>query len=145
MARRTLTVAVAIVVAACGGGNGAITIPQTEATASRCEEASRSLLDEVASMLTVSGGGTLRDGMLVRSNDFDYVFFLAAEIDGPGLTERGDIGIWATNEPEGSGLILSADAVANEFSDWLHGPETEFGVDQFDDGAEEAERCQASR
>jgi hypothetical protein len=59
------------------------------------------------------------------------VWFISAEIDGPGLEGVGDIGTWAKSGPlaVGGGLILSVNEVAQEFSDWGHGDTTEANPD----------------
>lgn len=122
------------------------------ASASRCEPVSRFLLNKViAEGLTVRGRGSLRDGYAVRSKDFQKVWFLAAEIDGPGLRGDGDIGLWATNAPpatnsyaEYAGLMFSVDSVAKEFSDWGAGDTSDAQITQFDDGAQEARECAES-
>jgi len=109
---------------------------------SRGIEVSQAMLSNIASGLTVSGGGSLRDGWAVKSNDFNSLYFIAAEIDGPGLEGNGEIGLWATNRLEpGQGLILSVDSFAKEFSVWPHGDTTDSNITQFDDGADEAKMC----
>lgn len=110
----------------------------------RCEPVSRALLDGIETGLTVSGGGSLSSGQAVRSDDFEQVWFVAAEIDGPGLEGDGDIGLWATNSvPGGSpeGLIFAVDAIAREFSDWGAGGATDAQLSTGDDGASEAVDC----
>src|SRR3990167_7313001 len=49
--------------------------------------------------LTVDGGGSLSNAQAVRSGDFDSVWFVAAEIDGPRLGKAGEIGLRAANAP----------------------------------------------
>jgi hypothetical protein len=137
---RCLAIATLVLAAACGGGGTDAREPE----ASRCEPVSRELLDAIASGLTVTGGGTLSDGAAVKSNDFEKVWFVAAEIDGPGIEGSGDIGVWSTNgDPSGppSGLIFAVDAVGNEFSDWGDGSSTDAQLSMSDDGATEAEAC----
>ena len=128
-----------------GEGSAASGSASPPAVTSRCSSASVSLLNEIGSFLTVTGGGTLRDGQKVRSNDYEKVWFVAAEIDGSGMEDRGDIGIWASNESDASALIMSVDGMAKEFSDWIYGPDTDFQLSQFDDGAQEAKVCQETR
>jgi len=90
--------------------------------------------------LTVDGGGSLSNAQAVRSGDFDSVWFVAAEIDGPGLEERGEIGVWATNDLT-DGLIFAVDSLAKEFSDWGDGDSTAAQFSMANDGAEQARDC----
>lgn len=93
-------------------------------------------------------GATLRAGFAVRSNDFQRVWFVAAEIDGLGAEGSGDVGVWAPNARpsrlgEASGLIFGINDVAREFTDW--GADAEPGQGSVpsmaDDGASEADAC----
>jgi hypothetical protein len=114
----------------------------SQTATNRCIKVSRAKLDGIASGLTVSGGGSLRDGWAVKSEDFNSLYFIAAEIDGSGLEGNGDIGLWASNSLEsGQGLILSVNSIAKEFSVWPHGDTTDSNITQFDDGADEAKKC----
>ena len=108
----------------------------------RCEDASTIASEGIAFGLTVSGGGTLRDAQAVKSDDFENVYFIAAEIDGPGMEGNGDIGLWASNSLEpGGGLIFAVNGLAKEFSDWGHGDTTDAQITMFDEGADEAKEC----
>lgn len=132
MKARLSVLVTAMILAACS----ATPSPLANATANRCAPAPGALLAAISQGLTVTGGGTLRDGSTVKSNAFSNVWMVAAEIDGPGLEGNGDIGIWATNDTSGAGAIYAVDAVAREFSDWGKGSATDA-----DDGASEAKRC----
>lgn len=117
-------------------------VPTQPPETSRCEIVPPELLAAIASGLSVAGGGTLREAQAVKSADYTKAWFVAAEIDGPGLEGDGDIGLWVTNGLDSSyGLIYSVDGVANEFSDWGDGGATDAGFSQFDDGAQEAVDC----
>ncbi len=120
--------------------------PETQATTTKnkpdCEKASRKLLNAIASGLEVSGGkGRLSRGYVVKSGDFSKVYMVAAEIDGPGLGDRGDVGVWATNSRSADGMIFAVDPVAQEFSDWGDGDQTDAQIDQSADGVSQAEEC----
>jgi hypothetical protein len=122
---------------ACGGDS------DSGGEASRCRDVPQGLVDGIEEGLTVTGGGTLRDAQAVKSEDFERVWFISAEIDGPGIEGDGDIGTWAKSGPlaVGGGLILSVDAVAKEFSDWGHGDTTDAELSMSDDGAQESHDC----
>jgi hypothetical protein len=49
----------------------------------------------------------LRDGFIVRSGDFEKVYMVAADIQGPGLERAGDVGVWAINSPNAEGLVYA--------------------------------------
>jgi hypothetical protein len=119
----------------CGQGGSTNTRPAT-----LCTSASRTLLDRIEAGLTVQGGGSLPKGVTMRSSDFESVYFVAAEIDGPGMDGPGEIGLWATNRLD-SGLTIAVDAIAVEFSDWPAGASLSSPISQFDDGGQEALRC----
>jgi hypothetical protein len=133
----------------CGGDDGAGETFATEtateeATGSdRCENVPQGLVQAISEGLTVGGGGTLTNAKAVKSNDFKRVYFISADIDGPGLEGPDDIGTWAKSGPlrVGGGLIFSVDAVANEFSDWGDGRKTDAQFSMEDDGAEESKDC----
>lgn len=92
-------------------------------SANVCEPASQAAADSVAEGLTVEGGGSLEDAVLVEippelRNDQDWPpFFLAARITGPGMGE-GVIGVWAVGDRDGGGPIFALNAMAREFSTW---------------------------
>lgn len=135
---------------ACGGGGtapavGAMTAiePTTgKTTSDRCEEVPRALVNTIAGRLTA--GERLRSARAVKSSDFKSVWFISAEIDGPGLDGDGEIGTWAKTGPlgAGAGRILSIDTVfAQQLSGWDAGDTTYAGVTMADDGAEESRHC----
>lgn len=108
---------------------------------SSCERASRKLLNTIATGLEVQGGGRLRKGFVVRSGDFKRVYMVAADIQGPGLEGGDDIGVWATNSPQAEGVIYAVDTVAQEFSDWGDGDQTDAAITDTADGVDEARSC----
>ncbi len=75
----------------------------------------------------------------LRSRDYSKVYFVAAELDGPGLSGSGHIGVWATNEIRGYGLTFAADGYAKQFSGYGEGPGD--GFSQSDDGVKQARAC----
>jgi hypothetical protein len=96
-----------------------------------CEAAPSALAAAISSGLL--GGTHLSGARMVRHPDRQDVWLIAAEIDGPGIDGPGEIGVWATTDPSGSGSIFSISAFADEFSDWGHMPgpassEAEFGA-----------------
>lgn len=126
---------VAVGLVSCGGG-------ADEESLARCNPAERSVLNAIESGLTVTRGGTLSAGEAVKSNDKD-VWFVGAEIDGPGLEEDGDVGVWAVtenpSEEDFAGGIHAVDSTAREFSDWGTAGQPLFTME--DEGAQVAEDC----
>jgi hypothetical protein len=111
------------------------------AAAPNCGRASAALINAIETGLEVDGGGSLRRGFIVRSKDFSKVFMVAAEIDGSGLRQKGDVGVWATNSRQGDGLIMAVDAVAQEFSDWGDADKTDAAIESSADGVAQAKEC----
>lgn len=126
----TLAALLALAAAGCGGNGGApeaepedetTTVEDAEpAEGSRCLPVSGALKKGIGEGLTVAGRGKLGKGAAVRSEDFEKVWYVSAVIRGPGMGSD-TVGTWATNaDPSGppSGLIIAADSIAREFSDW---------------------------
>ena len=132
-------VAVAFAVVSLGGGDGGD--GDAGSQPDRCEAVAQAVVAAMAEGLTVEGGGSLRNAMAVRSGDFEKVWFLAADLQGPGLESSQDIAVWATNDIVGLGSVFSVDEVAKEFSQWGDGGRTDADLTMDDDGAEEAAQC----
>ena len=141
----------ALMLAACGGTDAAESdnnraespkVPAAPTTVTgRCELVSSAVLNAIAEGLTVTGGGTLRNGYAVKSDDFSKVYMVAADIQSTGMEGDGEIGVWATNSLDGTGLIFAVDSFAKEFSDWGHGDTTDANITASSDGVAEAKEC----
>lgn len=125
-------VAVVLALSGCGGeleetGDEGAEGGGGEAAA-RCQQVPRTFVRSLQQGLTVQGGGTLRWAHAVRSRDDigglyegKRVWFVSAEIQGPGFGGKDEIGTWATtSRPTGreSALIMAVDPIAREFSEW---------------------------
>jgi hypothetical protein len=139
-----------LAVASCGGTETADSDNRTESPQAtgppttvpgRCEKVSNAVLNAIAKGLTVTGGGTLRNGYAVKSDDFSKVYMVAADIEGTGMEGNGEVGVWATNSLDGTGLIFAVDGLAKEFSDWGHGDTTDANITLSSDGVDEAKEC----
>jgi len=126
-------IATIVLLLAAVGCSGSATTSST--TLSRCEVVGQALSGSIAAGLTVQGGGTLRGAQAVKSTEYDKVWMVSADIEGPGLGGKDNIGTWATNDLTGNGMIFSVNAVAREFSQW--GP----GLKPSDDGVAESRAC----
>jgi hypothetical protein len=139
----------ALAVSACGGdtneesasGTAQKQSSQSQQAKTKCQRASRRLLDAIETGLTVTRGGNLRRGYIVQSKDFEKVYMVAADIQGSGMQGSDDIGVWATNSPQGEGVIYAVDGFAQEFSDWGDADKIAAAIDQTADGVEEARSC----
>lgn len=109
---------------------------------SRCESVPADIVAGIESGLTVAGGASLRGAKAVRSQDYQKVWFVAADIQGDGMEGNSQIAVWATNSiaSAGAGMIFAADGLAKEFSEWgAAGIGDQFSVT--DEGVAEAKEC----
>jgi hypothetical protein len=144
-------IAAAVLLTGCNadtrGNDGPSTEPPRatqgqEAAKSRCVAVPQALVDAIEEGLTVQGGGVLRHAREVKSNDFNNVYMVAADLQGAGLEGASDIGVWATNSLQpGEGLIFAVDAVAKEFSDLGDADRTDAQITRAADGAQQAADC----
>jgi hypothetical protein len=117
------------------------TISTTEnETKNRCENAPEFIVQRLEYGLNTDGV-TLRDVKTVKSNDFESVYFISADLQGPGLEGENDIATFSTNKLDSSGLIFSVDNIAEEFFDWPLGSTTDANITMSDDGAQESKDC----
>jgi hypothetical protein len=89
--------------------------------------------------------GDLTDGLIqheavlnvhaVKSNDFESIWFISADLEGPGLDGNDDIATWVTTSLDGSGEINSVNSLAVEHSIWAQSKSMD------DDGAQESANC----
>jgi hypothetical protein len=102
-----------------GGGEGG---DETTASSDRCLPVPKALISAIEDGLRKTGKETgiqpksiVPDpAAAVRSDDFEKVFYVSAIIAG-----AEQVGTWATNSLKvGEGLIIAADPVAMEFTDW---------------------------
>jgi endonuclease YncB( thermonuclease family) len=111
-----------------------------EPDAGRCLDVDQAMTDAIATGL--EGGLSLRGAQAVRSEDFEEVYFIAADIEEPGMDGADQIGVWASNALKaGEGLILAVNEVAQELTDWPDADSTDAEMTMADDGAEEARGC----
>jgi hypothetical protein len=115
----------------------------TDTQSSRCQPASaqqaQNILDGIQD---VSSSNNIGPAWAVKSGNFENVWFVAAEITGPGILTGQAIGLWAiTGDPDKPGLTFSANPFAVQFSAWGDGSKTDAMFSQFDDGGQEAIAC----
>lgn len=113
---------------------------------SACLPVPAEMVELIASGLIVNGGGMLRDAWAVASGAHKQMYFISAEIDGPGMEREGDIGTWASNRLEGrQGILMAVPATATEFSKWPDGSRTDAQLSMSDPGARESQACVRDR
>jgi hypothetical protein len=136
MRRGTLViVGCALLLAACGGSSA----KQEE----RCLDVPLGIVGAIAAGIDFTTSAEPRGAQAVKSGDFETVWFVAADLEGPGLDGEGDIGVWATNNIElaGMGTIMAVNEVAQDFTDWPDADSTDAAITMSADGAEEARDC----
>ncbi len=116
--------------------------PAQPATSSRCEGVPTDIVFNLEQGLTITGGGSVRDVQAVRSNDYRKVWFVSADLEGPGM-EGEQIATWTTNslDPQPPAGFASVNDVALKHSNWANGPNTDVQLSMDDDGAEESQEC----
>lgn len=122
--------------------------PQEEAELplllAECSQPPQEFVDVIAEGLSkVEGGGSLRNAQAVKSESHSNAWFISADIQGPGLEGPNDIATWIKSGDleEHSGILLSVDAVAKEFSGWPDGSTTDAETSLADGGAQESRTC----
>ena len=136
-----LVVLSVLAVAACGDdddGEATATAPVTAAVSSPCEPASSDVMTPIGNKL-MPEGVRVSDGRYVRSDDHERMYFVSAELDGPGLEGEGDVATWATPSVGGADAVYAVDDLAKEHSDWRPADEVDVTID--DHGAQESRDC----
>lgn len=127
------------------GGSQVVT---SEEEVSRCTQAPDFLVQRLNEGLNINGGGSIVDVYVVKSSDFDSIYFVSGELQGAGLEVKGDIATFLTNRLDATGATFSADNIATEFSDWpnittttLLGEGFTVGMLMSSDGFQESQKC----
>lgn len=113
---------------------------------SECVEVSQFTLDGIAQGVSgVQESNSLSRGAAAVASDREKVWFIAAEITGPGIEAGQAIGLWASNSDPSDelqdGLTFSVNAFALEFSDWADGTSIEAELSPTEPGAADAIAC----
>lgn len=121
-------------------------IPPTDIPPSinaRCVAASQLQTENIRSGIKdIQQSNDVSNGWAVKSNDFENVWFVAAQITGPNIAPNQAIGVWAiSGDPASPGLTYSVNSFAIEFSSWPDGSTTDAQTSMSDDGAQQAYDC----
>ena len=112
---RYLVLIVVLVLAGC-----ASPVPD-QSPSGLCEAAPAALVTAVSAGLVA--GTSLTAARMVRDPEREDIWLVAAELDGPGISGEGEIGVWATDLPDDPTMIWSVDAFALQFSEWPRIPD----------------------
>jgi hypothetical protein len=136
--RAALLLAAAALLAGCGGGDDESS-SSSSATDPRCEPATSALMTPLGNALKYERD-RLREGHVVKSRDHEDIYFISAELDGPGFQHAGHVATWATTSPGGAAAIFSVDELAKDQTTWRDGTAIA-GLSLEDDGARESRAC----
>lgn len=111
-----------------------------------CTLVSPAMMELLIGGLTIDGATLVKKtARMIKSDDFQNIYFIAAEIYGKGMEGKGDIGLWATNSPyPGVGIILSVNSLALKSSSWPNGKKSQAKLSTKNQGARAAIKCVAS-
>jgi hypothetical protein len=140
MSSRLALLLIVGVLTGCGGDDDEeSSSPPPSAANSRCEEATSALMTPLGNALK-SERDHLENGQFVKSRDHEDIYFISAELEGPGLFDPGDVATWATTSPGGAEAIYSVDELAKDHTTWRDGTAIA-GLSLEDDGAQESREC----
>lgn len=117
-------------------------VDQRESSDVDCLNVPTHKVDQIEAGLTVQGGGSLRRAETVRSAAHRSVYFVSADVEGPGLEGPGHLATWAATElDDRGGSVLAVSGQAKEFSEWPDGDQTDARTTMSDPGVREAQDC----
>lgn len=124
--------------------NNESTGTQEVADTNRCENVPDNIVADINEGFNTEGLA-FRNAQVVKSNDFESVYFISGDIQGAGLEEDNNIATFATNSLEGTGgILMSVDGVAKEFSVFPDASTTDAKATMSDDGAKASQECVAN-
>ena len=147
---RLVILLAAVALGGCGGDDEATSTlspppstdaPEITAEPPRC-------LPADSNLMTPLGNGMkddqvrLKNGRVVKSDDHAKIFFVSAEVYGPGVSDE-TIGTWATTSLGGAEAIWTVDDVSKQYSDLRDGTAVA-NLSLDDDGVEESRECVGS-
>lgn len=111
--------------------------PAAEQVASKCLDVPKATLEAIESGAEDGSGVKVVRGKAVKSTDFNNVFFVATEIQAPGIEAPNDIAVFDTNSIDDTSIIDSVNATAKALFVWPDDTRTS----SEDDGYQEAIDC----
>ena len=127
-----LVLVTAMFLVGCGG--------KKEVDYSRVEAASNKQIERISWGILKDTKAEIGEVYVVKSNDFDNVYFCATRLSGPGISDDC-VGVWAiSGDKESPGMTISVNGIAKQFSDYPDGSKTQANIKMSDDGADLAEK-----
>ncbi len=108
------------------------------ATKVECISIPSNVLADIASGEEAGVGMIPVVGYAVKSPDFSNVYFLAIQFSATGVQDQ--IGVWARNGID-SGIIMSVDSIAQNFTVWPDADGTGAAISRNDPSVESAKSC----
>jgi hypothetical protein len=110
--------------------------PPTEAgdPATGCLDIDQALINAIIDGTDMS----VSSGMAFRSPEHEEVYLVALQFQVPGADAEA---VWATNDLNGAGMILSVNAVAKEFTVWPDASRTGAQISPASPGVAESVAC----
>jgi hypothetical protein len=137
MTSRAALLLVVAALAGCGGDDDDGSSSKPESL--RCEAATSAIMTPLVNSLD-NERDRLSNGQIVKSRDHEDIYFVSAELDGPGFQGPGDIATWATTSPGGGEAIYSVGPLAKRHTSWRDGTAIA-GLSLEDEGARESREC----
>jgi hypothetical protein len=137
-----LLLALVLAAAGCGGDEEPESAATTDGAAgTSCVPATSDIMAPLGGRAALANADVrLQNGQLVESTETPGIWFLSAELDGPGLEEDGDVATWATASQYGEEAIYSVDDLAAEYTNFSPVAAAD-GISADDAAAEESRAC----
>lgn len=125
-----------------GDTHGKAASKAPRAATDRCTSVPPALVDQIATFIKPETGATLRGAQAVRSKDYQQLWFVAADLEGPGLDGDDQIVLVPIAQlTAGDGHLFGVGGFAKEFTDLRRGEKSSFHFSYTDEGVHEAESC----
>jgi hypothetical protein len=112
-----LAASFALILAGCGSStSGASSASGSPGAAATAMPASHRLEKAIVKGEFDKGSMTAEHAVVVKSKDFPGVYFVAMKFAAPGAGDQ--VGVWATQDPQGTTLIWAVDPVAQKYTQW---------------------------
>ena len=147
MRKTPLLFALVLVLAACSGSDSDSSSAETQVDlqirVEDCQEVPSDVLEAIETGLTLEGA-SLPLGFAIETPSFPGIFWIAAELDGPGYEDAGDTPVWVAESIDFGEITVdlgfwSVNPLAMSVSSWGDGSTREFST--FGEGIRAASAC----